>query len=275
MTTLFLITARGGSKGVPGKNLRQLGGLSLIAWKARAAQFARRVIANGEYPDSRLVISTDSPEIANEARKHGVEVPFMRPAELATDTAQSADVIRHALANLGQKFNSVFLLEPSAPFATGPDLMDAYRKFCVNEADLVVGMKETDVHTSYVCERRAGDDITNIIMRMKSYDPDTRRQTRAMEWTMNGALYIFNPQVLEDGGDIYSMRGSIPPDETGFIRVPRSRSIGHLMDRWHSIEIDTPHDLEMAEYAVAKGYVKVPEPVAMIDKLRRFFGRGA
>lgn len=252
MKTLFLITARGGSKGVPKKNLKEIGGLSVIGWKARSVKAAISYFQAHDYDhykfEPRLVVSTDCPDIAADAAKHGFEAPFMRPAELASDTASSADVLRHALGELKEEYSSVFLLEPSAPFATPQHYTEAYAKYLATGADLVCGMKETEPHTSFIAERRPGDNIANIVGRMKYGNNDTRRQARAQEWTMNGALYIFNPRVLEDGGDIYS-----------------GKCVGYLMDHWHSIEIDGPRDLEMAQYGVDRGYVNLPH-VGIMDK---------
>ncbi len=264
--TLFLMVARGGSRGVPGKNLKKLGNLSLIGWKARAAQQAMAHMRQHAWP-SRLVISTDSPEIAAEARAHGVEVPFIRPAELATDTAASVDVIRHALETLaadGQQYEHVVLLEPSAPFATGDHIFGAFEDYWNLGADLVVGMKTTEPHSSFVGEMKDDRFITPIIMRMQQYGVDTRRQARKQEWSMAGTLYIFGSGIVMNDRYI---------DHHGQRSIYNgSKNIGYLMDRWHSIEIDTPHDLEMAEYCVARGYVKVPKALGWVDRVKAAVG---
>lgn len=111
VTVLFLIVARGGSKRVPNKNMQKIEGLSLVGYKAKAAQ-------RSDYC-TRLMISTDSQELADEARRHGAEVPFLRPAELATDEATTEDVVRHAMRWLeehGETYDAIMLLEPSSPF---------------------------------------------------------------------------------------------------------------------------------------------------------------
>ena len=118
---MFLITARGGSKGVPKKNIVEVGGLPLLAYKAIASK-------RSDYC-SRLIISTDSVEIAEVARKYEVEVPFMRPAHLATDESSSIDVILHAMEwikiNDTSKYDALCLLEPSSPFLTYEDVNKA------------------------------------------------------------------------------------------------------------------------------------------------------
>jgi CMP-N,N'-diacetyllegionaminic acid synthase len=232
MSVLYLITARGGSKGVPGKNLRKIGGHSLIAWKAHAA---KQVISD----EDRLVISTDCPIIKMEARVNQVEVPFTRPAELATDTASSADVIKHALASLDTQHDTVVLLEPSAPFTTPDHLVTALVMKQSKNAHLIVGMKHTEPHTTFVAEQPDDDFVTPIIVKMDRVGRNLRRQDLRQEWTMNGALYVFDTAMFKKTGSIYG----------------GARNYGLLMDRWHSIEIDSMFDLEMAEYAYDKEYV--------------------
>lgn len=243
---LWLMVARGGSKGVPRKNLRQLGGMSLVGWKAEAARVAMRMLP--EAP-GRLVISTDSAEIADEAKRHGVEVPWLRPSTLATDDARSVDVVRHALQTVGGSYSTVVLLEPSAPFTTASHYVAGYHLYCEREAHLVVGMKHTEPHSSFIGEVRDDGALNALITKMNAHGRDTRRQARAQEWTMNGAMYIFRSEVVTD--ERYQWTGD-------WSIYNGARNYGYLMDRWHSIEIDTPHDLEMAEYAVARGYVTVP-----------------
>src|SRR2546422_3487765 len=115
-----VIPARGGSKGLPGKNLRKLGALSLIG---QAVASARESALLG-----RFIVSTDSPEIAEEARRNGVEVPFLRPAELATDQAGMLPVLQHAVrwleASAGVRPELIVTLQPTSPFRTGA-LIDA------------------------------------------------------------------------------------------------------------------------------------------------------
>jgi N-acylneuraminate cytidylyltransferase/CMP-N,N'-diacetyllegionaminic acid synthase len=232
MSVLYLITARGGSKGVPGKNLRKIGGHSLIAWKAHAA---KQVISD----EDRLVISTDCPIIKMEARINQVEVPFTRPAELATDTASSADVIKHALASLDTQHDTVVLLEPSAPFTTPDHLVTALTMKQAKNAHLIVGMKHVEPHTTFVAEQPDDDFVTPIIVKMDRVGRNLRRQDLRQEWTMNGALYVFDTAMFKKTGSIYG----------------GARNYGLLMDRWHSIEIDSTFDLEMAEYAYDREYV--------------------
>lgn len=234
--TLYLIVARGGSKGVVGKNMKKLADLSLIGWKALSARNCD--------PTGRLVISTDCPKIAAEARSHGVEVPFMRPAELATDTASTSSVIKHALENL-PGYDRVMLLEPSSPFTTDAQMRGALEMMHDLDADLIVGMREVQPHRVFVAEKPKDNAISGIIAQMSSAGENLRRQDLGTDWTMNGGLYLFKTEMFLRTGSIY---GS-------------PKSYGLLMDRWHSIEIDFPEDMDLAEYAVRWTYVGVPRPV--------------
>lgn len=235
MSVLYLITARGGSKGVPKKNLRMIGGLSLVGWKA---EVAKQVIT----PEDDLVISSECPEILREARDHGVSVPFVRPDALATDTASSADVISHAMDYLQGDYDTVVLLEPSAPFTTPEHLVTALTMMESKQAHLIVGMKHTEPHTTFIGEQPDDDFVTPIIVKMDRVGRNLRRQDLKQEWTMNGGLYVFDASMFKHKRSIYG----------------GARNYGLLMDRWHSIEIDSMHDLEMAQYAFSKGYVSLP-----------------
>jgi CMP-N-acetylneuraminic acid synthetase len=107
------------------------------------------------------------------------------------------------------------------------------------DAHLIVGMKHTEPHTTFVAEQPDDDFVTPIMVKMDRVGRNLRRQDLKQEWTMNGALYVFDTEMFKKTGSIYG----------------GARNYGLLMDRWRSIEIDAMHDLEMAEYAHSKGYV--------------------
>jgi CMP-N,N'-diacetyllegionaminic acid synthase len=233
---LYLITARGGSKGIPGKNLRRLGGLSLVGFKARAAKKAKHC--------TRLVISTDSTDIAEEASRHGVEVPFMRPAELASDTAKSADVIDHAMRHFeerGERYDAVMLLEPSSPFTRAEDFDGAHALMEKTKASAVVGMRRMEVSSVFVGPMDDDKGIRQIVRQMKQERGVLRQETRR-EYTMNGGLYLF-------GWDFFRTHRNIYHDE--------ERTFGYEMPDLHSLEIDEPRDLALAEFLVEKNYVSL------------------
>ncbi|MFL2770693.1 MAG: acylneuraminate cytidylyltransferase family protein [Rhodospirillaceae bacterium] len=234
---LFLIAARGGSKGVRGKNLKSIAGLSLLGYKARSAQSCSNC--------SRLILSTDSEEIRAEGQRLGVEVPFIRPAELATDDAPSDGVVSHAMewveADEGRSYDAVMLLEPSSPFATAEHYDEAIRLFKRNSADLVVGLRNTETYSLFTGRLGANGSIASIVEKMSS-ETALRRQDQPIEVTMNGAFYLVGWNAFRRSGKIYG---------------DPSRCFGVMMDWWHSIEIETPANLAMAEFAVAQGYLDV------------------
>ncbi len=232
---LFLIAARGGSKGVPGKNLKTIAGLSLLGFKARSAQACRGC--------ARLILSTDSEDIQAEGRHLGVEVPFTRPAELATDTAPSDGVVAHAMDwiedNDGKSYDAVMLLEPSSPFATADHYDQAITVFNERNADLVVGLRELDTYPVFTGALSQTGSIATIVEQMHQAQ-GLRRQDQLTNVTMNGAFYLIRCDAFRRSGKIYG-------DPEG--------CYGIVMDKWHSIEIETPDDLALAEFAVDKGYI--------------------
>jgi CMP-N-acetylneuraminic acid synthetase len=230
---LFLLVGRGGSKGLPGKNLREIGGLSLIGYKAKSARQSRYC--------ARLIVSSDSPEIRNEAVRHGAEMLFERPAELATDTATSNDVVLHAMdwieAHEGRRYDAIMLLEPSSPFARPEHFDEAIELLLARNASLVVGMRETEVSSIFVGTLGADGSIGGIVDKMLT-TPAQRRQDQPIEVTMNGALYLVGWDAMRQHRKIYA---------------DPAKSYGILMDRLHSIEIETAADLAYASYVIEHG----------------------
>jgi CMP-N,N'-diacetyllegionaminic acid synthase len=230
---LCLIVARGGSRGVPRKNLQRVEGLSLIGYKARAALRSRSC--------ERLVLSSEDAEILGEGRLHGAETPFVRPDELATDTARSDDVILHAMDAVeteeGRPYDAVMLLEPSSPFATPGDLDRAVELYRRHRASLVVGMRQVTIHSSFVGPLR-DDGRADRIVRKFAGRAATRRQDMEQEYTMNGALYLIDWQAMRRSRRIYGEPSAV---------------YGVVMDEAHSLEIDTPLDLAFARFLAASG----------------------
>jgi CMP-N,N'-diacetyllegionaminic acid synthase len=190
-----------------------------------------------------LLISTDCPEIQEEARRHGVEVLFTRPAELATDDASVLDVIRHAMDwmefEVKETFEAIMLLEPSSPFATADDLDKAVEILTQNNANVVVGMRAMEVNSTFVGPMDAEARIAAIIDKIGKRKA-LGRQAMEQEYTMNGCLYLFRWNFFREHGVIYG---------------DRERTYGLVMDRYRSIEIDEPVDLHWAEFLLEKGYV--------------------
>ena len=135
-SVLALIPARGGSKGVPRKNVRDLAGRPMIAWTIEAAHGSRYV--------DRIVLSSDDEEIIKTARQHGCDVPFVRPPELATDEADSLSVVRHALSMLPEHYDFLVLLQPTSPLRVTADIDGAVERCAETGAAVCVSVCETD-----------------------------------------------------------------------------------------------------------------------------------
>lgn len=232
---LYLITARGGSKGVPKKNIKEIGGLPLISYKIRAAQRSKH--------EGRVIVSTDDNEIASVSKKFGADVPFMRPEYLATDTASSIDVILHALEwvekNDTTNYKYLCLLEPSSPFATPADLSNAIDLIIEKQALTCLGMKQTDVATCFVKPLDEEGRLTYFYESIKNMK-NVRRQDQKKEYTMNGCLYIADIAYFKETKMLHS-----------------TNSIPYIMDDIHSTEIDSLIDYEFAKLCVDKGYLDI------------------
>lgn len=236
---LFLIAARGGSKGLPRKNLKTVAGLSLIGFKANSALKSRFC--------ARLIVSTDDAEIREEACRHGAEAPFIRPTELATDDASSDSVVAHAMRHVedeeGRRYDAVMLLEPPSPFARGRDYDAAVDLFVRQKASLVVGMRPAEVNSVFQGPLGEHGEAGAIIEKFTGLD-DTRRQVLPAEYTMNGAFYLIDWDGFRRTGAIYG-------DPAG--------TYGYVMDRYHSVEIESAYDLAQASFIVERGFVDMKE----------------
>lgn len=235
MKVLFVITARGGSKGVPRKNIKMIEGIPLVAFKIIAAQKCKY--------EKRVIVSTDDGEIAEVSRRYGAEVPFMRPAELATDSASSVDVVLHTMnwvsENLKETYDYVCLLEPSSPFASYKDLDEALRLMEENDADTLLGMKEADVSTNFIHSLDKDGKLSEFYYAIKDMK-SIRRQDQKKEYTMNGSMYIAKWE--------YFMKNKLFHSEN---------SIPYIMSEQSSIEIDTMLNYEVACKIAEKGLIDI------------------
>jgi N-acetylneuraminate synthase len=217
---LFLIPARGGSKGFPGKNLTRLGGIPLVGRAARVARQAASVLG----PGCRVVCSTDDIAIADAAREWGAEVPFLRPAQLATDEARTMDVVFHALDTIGGAFDSVVLLQPTSPLVEAEDILGAIRLHLGAEAPVIsVCAAEHPFEWFY---RMAEDGCLSTVLPAKNAH---QRQIAGVAYRPNGAVYVASPEMLRKEGSF--MTGST----RGFV-MPANRSV----------DVDTHIDLAVA-----------------------------
>lgn len=233
MRVLFLITARGGSKGVPRKNIRKVGSLPLIAYKIIAAQ--------GTDFEKRIIVSTEDTEIAEVAREYGAEVPFVRPDNLASDEASSMDVVAHAIEwienNDTNKYDYICLLEPSSPFASADDLEKAIKLIDEKKADTLLGMVEVGVTRNFIHQLDDCGRLSLFYDEIKKIN-SVRRQSQAKEYTMNGCMYVAKWDYFKKCKLFHSIN-----------------SIPYIMPAEKSVEIDTMTDYYYACFLIEKGIV--------------------
>ncbi|MEA5143326.1 MAG: acylneuraminate cytidylyltransferase family protein [Oscillibacter sp.] len=222
---IALIPARGGSKGLPGKNIRPLCGKPLIAYTIEAARSAASV--------DRVIVTTDSPEIAAIAREYGAEVPFLRPAALAGDTSSAVDVYLHAVEYLmaegGEKIDKFLVLLPTVPLRSAADIDGAVRLLREKNATTVLSVKEAAIPLQWYLELSEQRIVPPAAAVMKN------RQDQKEYCIPNGAVYVLDYGYLKEHRSYYS-------DRTFAYQMPPERSV----------DIDALFDFELAEFILEK-----------------------
>lgn len=239
MRTLAVVPARGGSKGLPGKNIRSLAGLPLIAHAIRAADLLPFV--------SRCVVTTDSEEIATVARSYGADVPFLRPASLATDDAPMAPVVRHALAEVesaeGRPYDAVLLLDPTSPVRVPEQMTEALTRLAADESlDGVVSVSEPAFNPAWVGVRQAA--ATGHLLRF--YDQGrgvTRRQDAARFLRVNGNFYLWRADFVRRL-------------ETSWL--DEGRHAGVVIPDLQAFSIDDDIEFRLIETLLSAGFLELP-----------------
>lgn len=229
MNVLYLIPARGGSKGLPGKNIRPICGKPLVAWSVETGLQTRL-----KYP-GRVVISTDDQEIAKVAVKYGAESPFLRPAKLALDTTPSMDVVLHAIDHYekqGEKFDLVVMLEPTSPQRDEKDIIGAIEQLLsAPEAESIVGVCRTEsAHPAFLVELK--DKF--IVPYQKSEVKVLRRQDLTELYFFEGSMYVSKTESLKKRKSFY-----------------HEKTLGYVMPKWKSFEIDDKTDFIIIEALMA------------------------
>lgn len=217
---LGLITARGGSKGIPRKNLVDVGGKPLIGWTIDAALQSRLL--------DRLVLSSDDEEIIAISCLLGCEAPFIREAELAGDTATSADVVIDCLERV-PGYDYVVLLQPTSPLRTADDIDGVIRQCLDLQAPACVSLCEVDESPFWMYSVGADKKLDPILS--NNY---ARRQDLPEVYSLNGAVYIAEANWFKSKRTFLS-------DET----------CGYVMPRGRSLDIDTPMDLQYLQYVLS------------------------
>jgi CMP-N-acetylneuraminic acid synthetase len=233
-TAIGIIPARGGSKGLPGKNIRPLCDKPLIAWTIEKALQSRHL--------DKVMVSTDSVEIAEIARRFGAEVPFLRPDELAGDAASSFDVVAHALEHYRQNgqiaYDYTVLLEPTSPLRADDDIDRMLEKLDANadRADGIISVGEVSEHPS-IMKRLSGDRFEPFCPQLSQ---TTRRQDNTPAYFPYGVAYIAKTPVLLGEKTFYL-----------------SNAAWYQIERYQAYEIDDIYDFLCVE-SVMKHEWKIP-----------------
>lgn len=223
-TILAIIPARGGSKGLPGKNIKPILGKPLLQWTIEAGK-------NSRYIDE-LIVSTDCNKIAKVAKDCQAKVPFMRPDHLAGDTATSFDALKHAIefysSELHREFDYIIMLEATSPLRTAEDIDNAIKTLIKSDADAIVGIGRTeDQNPAFLVKLDDNNRISGYVNKdMKVL----RRQEIDDVYFFEGSVYISKTNVLLEKKTFY-----------------HSNTLGHLMPKYKTLEIDDMDDFVMVE----------------------------
>jgi len=231
--TLAIIPARGGSKGISRKNIKEFAGRPLIAWTIEPAR------ASGVF--DRIIVATEDEEISDIAQQHGVEMPLLLPGELTQDDSSILTVIKYVLEQLekkkGEKYENVVLLEPTFPIRTTVHIKESLDLFNSKDVDSVVSVVPVDGHFNPHWQFTVKDDHTlSVFTGENMSDIIPRRQQLPVTYTRNGAIYIFKASLLfQDPISIYG-----------------NKTIAYIMGKEFAVDIDEPKDWDLAEKKISE-----------------------
>jgi CMP-N,N'-diacetyllegionaminic acid synthase len=217
---LAVIPARGGSKGVPRKNVRLLGSQPLIGWTIDAAR-------RSEYID-RLILSSEDEEIISVARECGCEVPFVRPDDLADDDTPGIAPVLHAVQALEEKYDYLVLLQPTSPFRQADDIDGAIRRCIENKADSCVSVTESEKHPAWMFYLTDSGHLTPVLSAVADA---THRQQLEPVYALNGAVYVVGIKPLLEQKKL----------------VFKNTTLAYPMPSERSMDIDTQFDFILCE----------------------------
>lgn len=225
---IAVIPARGGSKGLPGKNIKPLNGKPLIAYTIEAAKNASGI--------ERVIVSTDDKEIAKIARQYGAEVPFRRPEQLSGDTASAVDVYLHVIDYLREKeslqIDKFMVLLPTTPLRTFQHIEEALDKFQKTNARTLISMAEAETPPSWYYSLNTDGTVINA--GLGDANPIANRQNNKTYLIPNGAIYILDVDLLRKKRTYYT-----------------NSTVPYIMSKECSIDIDTLYDFKLAEFLVS------------------------
>lgn len=234
---LTVIPARGGSKGLPGKNIRLFAGHPLIAHSIFMAKMTPEI--------GRIVVSTDDEKIAEIARDYGAEVPFLRPKSLAQDDTPMWPVLRHALQTLesteGADFDYLLLLDPTSPGRIPEDIHQALRSLKKEpEADGIIGVSKPDFNPIWHCVVESEGWMKNLVTNGSQYH---RRQDVPDVYRINASLYIWKTDFVRRCEKNWREEG-----KHLLFEIPEARAI----------HIDDLHEFEVAELLIKRNFLSLP-----------------
>ncbi|HEY1047213.1 MAG TPA: acylneuraminate cytidylyltransferase family protein [Bacteroidia bacterium] len=224
MKILTIIPARGGSKGIPRKNIIDVNGQPLIAYTILPAL---EVLKKGMV--DKVIVSTDSPEIADVSKKYGAEIPFLRPESISGDKAKSVEFIQHALdfyLSQGVNFDAVLLLQPTSPMRTVEDLEKSIQLFLNSNNDSLISAYEEEYINDLVIYKLDEDGKTSSPL-SPMHNKGVRRQDHGSTYVRNGCIYISSAELIKKG------------------LVIGEKPLMYIMDKNKSVNVDTPEDLEL------------------------------
>ena len=232
---LAVITARGNSKGLPGKNIKILGGKPLIAYSIEIALKSLMI--------TDCIVSTDALDIADIAKKYGANVPFIRPKELAEDKTPHVPVMQHAIDFMekqkGLTYDYIVILQPTSPFRIVDDIDETLKLLISEKADSAVTIVEADSHEHPIKMKRL--DGVDVVSYCIQESEKNRRQDISPAYKRSGAVYAMHRDLIMKDGLLFG-----------------NKVVGHLVPTDRSVDIDTPRDWYIAMYMLEdlkeKGY---------------------
>lgn len=222
MKVLGIIPARGGSKGLPKKNIKILGDKPLIAWSIEAGLKSKLI--------HKVIVTTDNNEIIDVSKKYGAEIPFVRPSDLASDTATTKDVLVHAIndfSSKGEIYDYIVLLQPTSPFRDVTDIDNMIEEATNSKADMVVSVKETASNPYYVLF----EENDNGFLEKSKKSNFTRRQDCPKVYEYNGSVYVIKVSSLLNNNSLSF-----------------EKTLKYEMDELYSVDIDNQFDFDFAEF---------------------------
>lgn len=227
---LVIIPARGGSKGIPRKNIVNIAGRPLIDFTIKPAL---RLLNEGTIDE--VIVSTDDQEIANMAEKLGIRVPFLRPKEIASDTSKSVEYVLHVLDFFAKRdtfFQSVIILQPTSPLRSAEDVTQAIKLFRNGKCSTLISVYREESYNSSILYHKNGNFAVPLD---KNHNKGGRRQDGIPVYVRNGAIYICNSQYVMSFQQLIG-------DQVLLFEMPKERSLN----------IDTQEDLEYLRWIISK-----------------------